>query len=71
MADRTDKDISALMKERTQITAALRRGVREALERHVRAGVPAVEWRDGKCVWLSPDEIRKQLAGTDEQPRTS
>ncbi len=65
MAARTDKDIASLMKEGTQVDAALARGVREALERHCQAGVPAVEWQDGKCVWLSPDEIRRRIAEMD------
>ena len=61
MAARTDKDINALMKEGTQVDAALARGVREALVRHCRAGVPAVEWQDGRCVWLTPEEIERRI----------
>lgn len=36
---------------------ALRRGVREALRQHKRVGNPIAVWRDGRTVWLSPDEI--------------
>jgi len=61
MAARTDKDIGALISERTQVDAALRRGVRDALVRHCQAGVPAVEWQDGKCVWLTPEEIERRI----------
>ena len=67
MAHRTDKDIGALMKEGTQVQAALARGVREALMRHVHAGVPAVEWQDGKCVWLSPEEIKRRIEEMDKK----
>ena len=67
MAARTDKDISALMKEETPVQAALTRGVREALMRHVQAGVPAVEWQDGKSVWLSPEEIKRRIEEMDKK----
>lgn len=36
---------------------ALRRGVREALLQHKRVGNPIAIWRDGRTVWLNPDEI--------------
>jgi len=61
MAARTDKDIGGLIRERRQVDAALARGVREALMRHCRAGVPAVEWQDGKCVWLAPEELERRV----------
>ena len=65
MAARTDKDIGGLIRERTQVDAALARGVREALARHCQAGVPAVEWRDGKSVWLTPEEIERRIEKMD------
>jgi len=39
------------------ITKALAQGVREALLNHKQAGKSVVIWRDGKVVWLKPDEI--------------
>jgi len=39
------------------ITRALAKGVREALERHKRLGQPVVVFRNGKTVWVGPDEI--------------
>jgi hypothetical protein len=39
------------------ITRALAKGVREALERHKRLGQPVVVFRNGKTVWVDPDEI--------------
>ena len=65
MARRTDKDIMALMTEGSEVDKALAGGVRDALMRHVQAGVPAVEWRDGKCVWLSPEEIKRRIEEMD------
>lgn len=66
---RSNKDISALMEEGTQVDAALRRAAREALAAHVRAGLPVVEWRDGKCVWVPPDEIQKQIEKMDSDAK--
>ena len=67
MARRTDKDIMALMTEGTEVDEALARGVRDALVRHVQAGVPVVEWQDGKCVWLSPEEIQRRIDEMDKK----
>jgi hypothetical protein len=39
------------------IDAALRKGVREALERHKALGKPVVIERDGKIVWVPADEL--------------
>ena len=40
-----------------RITHALVRGVRDALLKHKQAGNPVVVWRNGKIVWLKPEEI--------------
>ncbi|MBM4136874.1 MAG: hypothetical protein FJ241_08605 [Nitrospira sp.] len=40
-----------------KITQALAKGVRDALLKHKQAGNPIVVWRDGKIVWLDPEEI--------------
>ena len=39
------------------IERALKRAIREALQRHKQAGNPISIWRDGRIVWLEPDEI--------------
>ena len=67
MARRTDKDIMALMTEGTEVDKALARGVRDALVRHRQAGVPVVEWRDGKSVWLTPEEIQRRIEEMDRK----
>lgn len=43
-----------------KITKALVQGVRDALLKHKQAGNPIVVWRDGKMVWLKPEEISFQ-----------
>ena len=40
-----------------RITYALEQGVRDALVKHKQTGNPVVVWRDGKIVWLKPEEI--------------
>jgi hypothetical protein len=39
------------------IEQALARAVREALQRHKQAGNPVAVWRDGRTVWVAPDDI--------------
>jgi hypothetical protein len=49
------------MKRRDLIDEALKQGVREAAIRHKQAGLPMVIYRDGKCVWLSADEMLAEI----------
>jgi hypothetical protein len=49
--------ITEALADKEKITQALTRGVREALLKHKQAGNPVVVWRDGKMVWLKPEEI--------------
>jgi hypothetical protein len=44
-----------------QLEAAVQRAVRDAVLASAYAGKPAPIWRDGKVVWLTPDEIFKEL----------
>jgi len=50
--------IEETLADREKITDALAAGVREALKRHKQAGNPVVVWRDGKTIWLKPEEIQ-------------
>ncbi len=36
---------------------AIRRAVREAVLTQARLGRPVVGWRDGRMIWLSPEEV--------------
>ena len=49
--------ITEALADKEKITQALTQGVREALLKHKQAGNPVVVWRDGKMVWLKPEEI--------------
>lgn len=50
-------DIDKLFEEGTAIDEAMKRAVREAVLEHKRAGNPIATWRDGKVVWIPPEEI--------------
>jgi len=39
------------------IERAFKRAVRDALIRHKQAGNPIAEWRDGRVVWIQPEDI--------------
>ncbi|TET34118.1 MAG: hypothetical protein E3J72_15205 [Planctomycetota bacterium] len=67
MRNKPEKDIDAIMKDGKLVDAALAAGVREALIRHIKAGEPVVEWKDGKTVWLPPEEIKKRIEEMDNK----
>jgi hypothetical protein len=58
MKIRKTKDIERLLADERLIQKALAKGVREALHRHELAGLPVVQWRNGKVVWVSPRRPR-------------
>jgi hypothetical protein len=37
--------------------AALQKAFREAVLAHARAGNPVATWRDGRVVWITPEEV--------------
>lgn len=39
------------------IDKALKQGVRDAMLRHKEAGLPVVIYRDGKAVWVMPQDL--------------
>ena len=49
--------ITEALADKDKITQALTQGVHDALLKHKQAGNPIVVWRDGKMVWLKPEEI--------------
>ncbi len=56
MKDQTTR-IDKLFAEGAAIDQALRQGVRQAMLRHRQLGLPIAEWRNGKVVWIPPQEI--------------
>lgn len=57
MKETHEKSIDEIFAEGTLIDKALKEAVHEAVLQHKRAGNPIVTWRDGKMVWLKPEEI--------------
>lgn len=54
-------DLDTILDDTARIEAALQRAVRDALRDHKRAGNPIAVWRDGKVVWLEPEQIQVPL----------
>jgi len=57
MANALKKDIGKIIAEGTQIDEAVRQAVKEAVLKHKQAGNSIVAMKDGKMVWIKPDEI--------------
>lgn len=47
-----------LISEAEAVGEAVRRAVRHALLTHERAGNLIASWKDGRVVWIPPDEIK-------------
>jgi hypothetical protein len=59
-------DLDAILADTGRIEAALRSAVRGALRDHKQAGNPIAVWRDGRVVWLPPEEIPEDVPSTSE-----
>jgi hypothetical protein len=62
MSDRPSKREPQRLADPKLIQAALQRAGREALLQHARAGNPVSVLRDGKVVWIPPEEILARFA---------
>ena len=52
------KDLNRIFVENGQlIDEALSQGVKDALLRHKKEGLPVAIYRDGKTVWVPPEEL--------------
>jgi hypothetical protein len=49
--------VAERMRDTEGMTNAIREAVREAVREHKLLGYPIVTWRDGKVVWIPPEEI--------------
>jgi hypothetical protein len=63
MADKKQVDIDALISDEKVVTEALRKGAREAMKRHIAAGVPMVSWENGRMVEIPPEKLAEMLQG--------
>ena len=48
--------IKEILADEKQITAALQRAVREAIEMHKRAGNPIAVWKNGNAIWIEAEK---------------
>lgn len=60
MKKKSEKSIDEIFRDGSLIDKALKKAVQESLALHKQTGNPIVVWRDGKIVWLKPDEIPVQ-----------
>jgi len=51
------RSIEELLKDDELITRALAEGVQAALRMHKRMGNPVCECKDGKIIWIKPEDI--------------
>ena len=54
---KTKKNIDEFFRNGSEIDEALQKAVKDALLQHKRAGNPIVSWKDGKIVWIQPEDI--------------
>jgi len=58
MAEAVKKDICKIIAEGTEIDEAVKQAVQKAVLQHKLAGNPIVGMKDGKMVWLKPEDIQ-------------
>ena len=57
MPDTQTKPMTEILEEDAAIEAALERAFWKAVRQHKQAGLPMVFWKDGKIVWVPPEEL--------------
>lgn len=60
VTDKPNKATSDFVRKLTNtknLTKKLQEGINSALLQHKRAGNPVCEWKDGKVVWISAENI--------------
>ena len=58
MTTEAQKDVHRIFVEEGElIDKALQQGVRDAVLRHKRDGLPMVIYREGKAVWIKPEDL--------------
>jgi len=58
MKTEAQKDVHRIFVEEGELIGkALQQGVRDAVLRHKRDGLPMVIYRDGKTVWIKPEDL--------------
>ena len=53
------RDITEILSDPTVVVQALDDAVQDAVRRHKQMGLPMVVSRDGKVVWVAPEELER------------
>lgn len=56
-----DDEISKFFKDPERVTAALQAGIQTALLRHKKMGNPICVSRNGKIIWIPPEDILVEI----------
>ncbi len=57
MAEKNGQSIDEIFEDGTAIDEALRQSAQDARRLHKALGQPIAEWRNGKVVWIKPEDI--------------
>jgi hypothetical protein len=56
--NQADDEISRIFNDADVVTSAIQAGINAALLKHKQSGNPICVWRDGKVVWIAPENIK-------------
>jgi hypothetical protein len=66
----TKVNIPKILQSQDQVVQAIQTGIKAALLMHKQAGNPVCGWKDGKVVWISPEnisvDIKNDSANTEQ-----
>ena len=65
MKNDSEKSIPELMRDNDLLLTAMGEAVQETVREHKLLGLPIVIWRDGKVVWVPPEEIELESERND------
>ena len=57
MENNQEDNIEKVLYDTDRLTKILQAGIKDALLKHKQANNPICEWRNGKVVWIPPEEI--------------
>ena len=55
--------ISRIFNDESTVTNAIQAGINAALLKHKQLGQPICVWREGKVVWIAPENIKLEKQG--------
>ncbi|MBP0014947.1 MAG: hypothetical protein J7545_10975 [Roseofilum sp. SBFL] len=61
MSETNDKDIPAIFAEHILIDQGIQKAINRAVWEHKQLGNPVAAWKDGKVVWIAPEDLDIEL----------